>query len=622
VPKRTVIIDTRIGPGVAPVEAAFKSFVRFSPVDTFKDGNAYSFNDDNEYTLENGGGTFTGLEDTYLLRPIVWRITIIIKSNNGGFEVSRHELLRIFPDGEDAVNLTDMLEVDETGKRVMPKPLVRTSGVLGVVGDSIPDDTDTPTTNSPKSRGNSFVNLIALHSMGKLYIPKNGAVSGTKTGEVLAGLDAYLAKYRPNIVLDQSGTNDARGRIALFTFQANKTAIHEKVRASGAKLVWGAVLPQGIPALPTPGAPGLEARTSGGSLPDGTYTYRVTAISGNNPRVEGETLASPPVSITVSGGAGAGSVLINLFITPGAAAHRVYRSINGGPEQMIRSVFSSYNSVPIRQFLDTSTATIGGASPTVNTTAIAADPITHQIIDQQNAWLAGYASKHDDITFLNFHAVLADPATGIFYAGYSYDAIHPSPKGHEAMAAYAQPFMEDLAVPQPDWTSRKQIANTNLMPNPLFLDTPLTNTWLMQGTPAGATMTAAPKAGFVGNALTLDATQRPTLSTATQINSVAITAASGAFTPGDKIRLGAMIQIEGNAGDAYVRIFVEDIDSGRIQDEQRISGLNLTRSVWQTEFQTSVSSARLVVRCQVYFGAAKVSIGQISLTNMTKLGLA
>lgn len=71
----------------------------------------------------------------------------------------------------------------------------------------------------------------------------------------------------------------------------------------------------------TPSAPTLAFSSSAGTLPAATYTYAVTALNG-----QGETLASPPTSITTTA---TGEIAIYWTAVPGATSYNVYGRTNG-----------------------------------------------------------------------------------------------------------------------------------------------------------------------------------------------------------------------------------------------------------------------------------------------------
>lgn len=92
--------------------------------------------------------------------------------------------------------------------------------------------------------------------------------------------------------------------------------------------------------------------TSGGTLADGTYYYRVSVVT-----TGAESIASAEVSAVVSGGAGAGQVTITVNAVAGATAYKFYGRA-AGTEQQIASQAGV-------TFIDTGSVTPSGALPTL-----------------------------------------------------------------------------------------------------------------------------------------------------------------------------------------------------------------------------------------------------------------
>lgn len=492
------------------------------------------------------------------------------------------------------------------------------SGAWTPIGDSITDNTDTPTAQSPKLRGDSWVNYAALLSDGALYIAHNAAVQGTQTDDILSTFDNKVPQYNPTLVTDLSGTNDARGSRALSSYITNKLAIVNKIRAIGATPVWGTVPPQGTTNFPVPAAPSLIAQTSGGTLDDGTYSYRVTAVSGNS-AVAGETTVSAAATVTLSGGGGSGAILINIPLVADAFGYRIYGR-TGGNEKLITTFLATYNCIPQTQFLDTGSITPTGAQPSSNTTGVAAVSSQQILIAQYNAWMRGYGIKNG-IPVIDFYGLLTDPATGLYKRGLSHDGVHPNPAGMQLMGALAWETLSVTTPPSTSWTGKNHLESINFAVNPLYLDSLSGGSWALQGTPAGATLTANTKTGFIGKALTLHAGTKPPTSGTIQCFSSAILASGGDYSAGDLIRLGMRVQVENNVG-AYIRIMVFDTVSGKPVDEMRFSGTNVDALAWQTEFTIPSGTTSIQMRVQIYFGTADVSLGEQSFVNLTDLGLS
>jgi hypothetical protein len=95
---------------------------------------------------------------------------------------------------------------------------------------------------------------------------------------------------------------------------------------------------------------------AGGTLPEATYFYRLTATSAT-----GETTPSGEMSAWTSGPTG--SVTMHWNAVTGATGYRVYRSTAAGNEKLLVSLGNVTN------YVDTGSATPGSASPPTSNTA-------------------------------------------------------------------------------------------------------------------------------------------------------------------------------------------------------------------------------------------------------------
>ncbi len=121
--------------------------------------------------------------------------------------------------------------------------------------------------------------------------------------------------------------------------------------------------------MSTPGDPTLVCNTTGGTLADGTYYYKIVASDG-----VGTTVASSEGSCTITGGLGAGSVSISWSGVTGASSYRVYGRDTG---------YGQYWTSSTASYTDTGTTGTTGTPPTV-TTAYA-----NKLTASGNSWLLG-----------------------------------------------------------------------------------------------------------------------------------------------------------------------------------------------------------------------------------------
>jgi hypothetical protein len=107
----------------------------------------------------------------------------------------------------------------------------------------------------------------------------------------------------------------------------------------------------------TPATPTATTATTGGSLADGTYSYRVSALS-----AAGETAASAAVSQVVPAGTATNTVTISWTAVAGATGYKVYG--RSGTEALIATLGK------VTSYVDTgSVVTPAGAFLTVSTAA-------------------------------------------------------------------------------------------------------------------------------------------------------------------------------------------------------------------------------------------------------------
>jgi hypothetical protein len=97
--------------------------------------------------------------------------------------------------------------------------------------------------------------------------------------------------------------------------------------------------------------------SSGGALPAGRYSYRVTSLNGN-----GESDFDKQSGIDVNVHSADSAATISWNPIDGASAYRIYRSDNGGPPGYLATV-----EAPGTSFTDTGATAPSGPPPTVNT---------------------------------------------------------------------------------------------------------------------------------------------------------------------------------------------------------------------------------------------------------------
>jgi uncharacterized membrane protein YeaQ/YmgE (transglycosylase-associated protein family) len=114
--------------------------------------------------------------------------------------------------------------------------------------------------------------------------------------------------------------------------------------------------------LSTPTNDTFTTSSTGGSLSNGTYYYRVTAITADG----GETQASTETHLAITGGTSTQTVTVKWLQVPGASGYRIYGRSTGA-EQYIAGVVGEAT----LSYTDTGSISPSGALPGSNTTAVA-----------------------------------------------------------------------------------------------------------------------------------------------------------------------------------------------------------------------------------------------------------
>lgn len=110
------------------------------------------------------------------------------------------------------------------------------------------------------------------------------------------------------------------------------------------------------PVVPRPTLNSAVSSASGGTLPEATYFYRLTATS-----VTGETTPSGEITASTSGSNG--SVKLSWSAAKGATGYRIYRSTAAGSETLLASLDN------VTTYSDTGSATAGSTTPPTSNTA-------------------------------------------------------------------------------------------------------------------------------------------------------------------------------------------------------------------------------------------------------------
>jgi microcystin-dependent protein len=146
--------------------------------------------------------------------------------------------------------------------------------------------------------------------------------------------------------------------------------------------------------LTTPAAPTLVASETGGTLPAGTYQYRVSAINAS-----GETLASPEAATAATIVGTTGSVAVSWAAVTGATGYKVYGRTTAG--ELLMATLGT-----VTTWTDDGSVTPAGALPGSNTTQQ-----TGTISGAATVSIAGGPSAGTGMTLTNSYALWVSSGT-------------------------------------------------------------------------------------------------------------------------------------------------------------------------------------------------------------------
>lgn len=510
------------------------------------------------------------------------------------------------------------------------------SAYLAVAGDSITIRNEV--TLGLGNHADNWPSYLTQLSNGRLLLEWNDAVAGQTSTAAAATFDAIFRdrvlatgiRRKPRFVGIMIGTNDSLVSGAATTTVTNVTAMINEARANGAKVFVCTIPPRGMTALPTPTGVTATAVTSGGTLADGTYSYRVAYIALDASLAVTTTLASTAVTATVSGGAGAGSVEVRVPYMPGSTGYRVYGR-TGGSEALMTTVTwatGEYNTALL--YTDTGSASPSGAVPGSNTTAVTPDPTEVAKTTTVNTALAALVASYgsSDVRLVDTYSACVSQTTGRWRPGYTFDNLHPTPTGSRVIAETIWSTLADwFDVGQTNgmaWESMPLATGStaNLHANNRF--TSVTSTrptnWarnsILSSTATAFTTATVPRTGMgPGNALTIGIT---TIGTRVTIEATSATSAriTSGFSAGDEILFGYKLQTDGlEEFGGRVDVALKETDSFNYHVCRR-SAVDLSGWVWG-RFIVRAGATQLWFRVALGPGGGSVSLAHLTVVNLT-----
>jgi lysophospholipase L1-like esterase len=266
-----------------------------------------------------------------------------------------------------------------------------------------------------------------------------------------------------------------------------------------------------------------------------------------------------------------------------------------------------------KRYTEAAAPTLGAAAPSVDTTAI---PSTLNANNERiNAAMAALCAARN-VPLIDAYSVLADPLTGMYRTGLTFDGTHPNGAGHALIAKEGWRVLGPLVKPKATPLTRSQLDTTlNLNPNPLFGavtgNAPSsytvnvnTSTW---DVPALSHVTG-PVAGILGNAYTISASKRVQ-------DGMASPLITTGFAPGDHLLVGWAVSVAlASNGDSF-DTQLQDQNGATIR-QARFVEVDIAGPVIFADVivPAGVTGLKLVTSA-IGFGGA--SIGQFSVYNKT-----
>lgn len=245
-------------------------------------------------------------------------------------------------------------------------------------------------------------------------------------------------------------------------------------------------------------------------------------------------------------------------------------------------------------------------------------PAWKPLVVKYNAWLRRFAEGRG-ITVIDFYGALVNPATGDYITGLDIDGVHPSDAGYRAMAALA---IEVLTPQLPN--NRPPLAQDNLDTNNLAVNglaitdsnaDGLADNWkTTPGTlPAGATVSLVTDPAVPGKL------QRLTVTGTSTTTGIGYYKTTG-LAAGNRIAVAGRI-----TKTAGIRLDLSAISYGGTSQTfrplQNLSGA-ITNGIFYLEFVMPTGGNQVEIAAILQPGTGTLDLGQLTIYNLTALGLA
>lgn len=504
-------------------------------------------------------------------------------------------------------------------------------GRFVAVGDSI---TEVDSSRSNFKWGNSWATYAALASAGRMQLMYVCAKGGANTNTVL-GLfqtEVVAAGISHDLLIIADGTNDATPTSDTLP---NNLWMIDWETARGARSVLATIPPAGSQAL---GAPADFTLTplpgyAGGTLAAGTYYYQVAT---RGPL--GNTTASAEKSVTLNA---TGAVKVSWTPVGSQAGYLVYGRGSGAKGYVWISGTGTSQPTAINQWIDLGTAAATGTLPGSD---LSASPAVTDAVRLKIAMVNAVKRKlarDRGVPVVDQNAILIDSVTGRYKKNYAGDGTHPDTATQKRMgihmfqalrAAHVLPIgepelvmdpMDPLSILPPIDSGNVNQNTTGglLMPNVAGGTRP--TSWSWYGSTATAATTLALDPNVEGYAYTISRTSWDGVYSDLTIN-------RSKWAVGDRIYVAVKIKSSG----------LDAIDGGSVSFALRslgsqvanITGFTIARdvpltdlpggwAVWAAEGVVPAGTTDLRVDFNVQGEGASAAIAQLTVRNLTKMGL-
>jgi lysophospholipase L1-like esterase len=242
------------------------------------------------------------------------------------------------------------------------------------------------------------------------------------------------------------------------------------------------------------------------------------------------------------------------------------------------------------------------------------DPNVLQQTTQLNLLLRKVATQQG-VPLVDFYQLLADPLTTSYKTGYSADGWHPQSPATRLMAMHAIAATLNLFDQEYPYLPGLDDDKVNLIPDPLFLQTP--SKWTaatVSGVAMQATIGTDP--AIQGNTMTLTKTNTASVNTLTG------TAVTTGFNPGDRLAFVGRIKSNNcEAGAMQFDVGLQFDPGAQTSYPMYNWNVDIKDGQWYVEIVVPAGMTSLKPVITLHSGTGSVTIGQVGVINLTQQGL-